>query len=150
MLRYDSYQPTDRETEFVGNLIKIKPNDISYGYFSDININLINTILIEKVKNITFERYNKKIQIEPQQKHILITIMRHVYMRNIKNTHETEIEIELLNTEVIKQTVPILINGLLSQIRFIDDYNSIRPFDLPEPTNRKNGNMTPLSSLFEF
>jgi len=150
MLRYDSYQPTERETEFVGNLINIKPNDISYRYFSDINIDLINTRLIEEVKNITFERYNKKIQIEPQQKHILITIMRHVYMRNVKNTRETEVEVELLNREVLKQTVPILISGLLSQIRFIDDYNSIRPFDLPEPTNRKNGNMKPLSSNFDF
>ena len=146
MLRYDSYKPTDRETEFVGNLIKIKPNDIAYKYFSDINIDLINTRLIEKIKNITFERYNKKIQIEPQQKHILITIMRHVYMKNIKNSRETDIEIELLNTEVLKQTIPVLINGLLSQIRFIDDYNSIRPFDLPEPTNRKNGNMQPSMS----
>jgi hypothetical protein len=150
MLRYDSYQPTERETEFVGNLINIKPNDIAYKYFSDINIDLINTRLIEEVKNITFERYNKKIQIEPQQKHILITIMRHVYMRNVKNTRETEVEVELLNREVLKQTVPILISGLLSQIRFIDDYNSIRPFDLPEPTNRKNGNMKPLSSNFDF
>lgn len=146
MLRYDSYKPTDRETEFVGNLIKIKPNDIAYKYFSDINIDLINTRLIEKIKNITFERYNKKIQIEPQQKHILITIMRHVYMKNIKNSRETDIEVELLNTEVLKQTIPVLINGLLSQIRFIDDYNSIRPFDLPEPTNRKNGNMQPSMS----
>ena len=146
MLRYDSYKPTDRETEFVGNLIKIKPNDIAYKYFSDINIDLINTRLIEKIKNITFERYNKKIQIEPQQKHILITIMRHVYMKNIKNSRETDIEVELLNTEVLKHTIPVLINGLLSQIRFIDDYNSIRPFDLPEPTNRKNGNMQPSMS----
>ena len=150
MLRYDSYQPTERETEFVGNLIKIKPNDIAYKYFSDINIDLINTRLIEEVKNITFERYNKKIQIDPQQKHILVTIMRHVYMRNVKNSRETEIEVELLNNEVLKQTVPILISGLLSQIRFIDDYNSIRPFDLPEPTSKKKGNLKPLSSMFEF
>jgi len=150
MLQYDSYQPTQRETEFVGNLINIKPNDIAYKYFSDNNINIINNRLIEKVKNITFERYNKKIQIEPQQKHILITIMRHVYMKNIKNSYETDVEIELLNKEVEKQTVPILISGLLSQIRFIDDYNSIRPFDLPEPTSKKKANLKPFSSMFGF
>ena len=139
MLRYNSYKPTDKERDFIGNLINFQPNDISYKFFSDRNVDTINRYIIEEVKVITFERYNKKIKIDPQQKHILITIMRHVYLKNVKNQQEADVEVDILNAIVLKHTIPIIINGLLSQLRYINDYNTLRPIDLPEPTNYKNG-----------
>ena len=49
MLSYNSYNPTDKETEFVGKILNIQPNDISYMFFSDKNVDYINKSLIEMV-----------------------------------------------------------------------------------------------------
>ena len=122
MLRYNSYNPTSRETEFVGNLIDIIPNDISYKFFSDINIDIINKRIIDEIKQITFARYNKQIEIESQRKTLLLTIMRHIYLKNIKNRHESDVEVEILNDITLKEMIPVIMNGLLSQIRYIHDY----------------------------
>ena len=149
MYNYNKYKPTNRETEFIGNLINITPNDISYIFFSDNNIIDLNKRLIEQVKNTTFERYGKKIIIESQNKHIMLTIMRHIYFRNCKNQYETNIEVEMLNKEVLKEIIPTILNGILSQIRYINDYNTIHTFDLPKSGNSKKlDTIKPLSSLF--
>lgn len=153
MSLYNTYKPTNRETEFIGNLINFQPNDISYNFFSDKNVDYINQKIIEEVKNITFERYNKSIRIDPQQKQVLITIMRHVYLKNVKNQQETDIEVDLLNREALRNIIPIVINGLLSQLRYIDDYNKrIIPLELPESTNYKNGSnlQSPMSTTIGF
>ncbi len=86
---YNNYKPSDREREFVGKLINIEPNDISYKFFSGSNLDYINNQLIERVKATTLERYGKKIGIEPQRKHLVLSIMRHVYFKNISNMFET-------------------------------------------------------------
>jgi len=150
MLRYNSYKPTSRETEFVGNLIDIDPNDISYKFFSDINIDIINKRIIDEIKQITFARYNKQIEIEPQQKTLLLTIMRHIYLKNVKNRHEADVEVEILNDITLKEMIPVIMNGLLSQIRYIHDYNTFRPMELPQAPKKKKQNLKPFSSLFEF
>ena len=150
MLRYNSYKPTSRETEFVGNLIDIDPNDISYKFFSDININIINTRIIDEIKQITLSRYNKQIEIEPQQKTLLLTIMRHIYLKNVKNRHEADVEVEILNDITLKEMIPVIMNGLLSQIRYIHDYNTFRPMELPQAPEKKKQNLKAFSSLFEF
>lgn len=150
MLRYNSYNPTSRETEFVGNLIDIIPNDISYKFFSDINIDIINKRIIDEIKQITFARYNKQIEIESQRKTLLLTIMRHIYLKNIKNRHESDVEVEILNDITLKEMIPVIMNGLLSQIRYIHDYNTFRPMELPQAPEKKKQNLKAFSSLFEF
>ena len=54
LYNYNKYKPTERETEFIGNLINIKPNDISYIFFGDENIIFLNKSIIEQIKDITF------------------------------------------------------------------------------------------------
>ena len=138
MNKYDSYNATTYEYEFVSNLINCEPNDISYIFFSDKNIDNINERLINEVKNITYERYNKMMKIQPQQKHLLITVMRHIYFKNVKNRDCTDVEVELLNRETLSQIVPTIITGLLAQIRYIEDYNStLAPPELPENNSSK-------------
>jgi hypothetical protein len=150
MLKYNSYKPTEQETDFVGNLIKCEPNDISYIFFSDKNIENININLIERVKQITFERYGKKMQIQPQKKHIMVTIMRHVYLKNIKNKLDAMVEVDILNTEVMKQIVPTVITELIAQMRYIEDYNkNIIPLEAPQDSRSKIVNK-PFSDLFDF
>jgi hypothetical protein len=150
MLSYNSYKPTDKETEFVSKLINIQPNDISYTFFSDKNFNYINDQLIEQVKEETFNRYGQRIEIQPQRKHIVIGIMRHIYFRNITNILPTDEEVDRLNKEVLRQMVPYAVRALISHLRFINDYNTIVPMDLPQPDNRKMGNTNPFSSMFDF
>ena len=64
MQQYNSYKPTDRELEYVGNLLNIQPNDISLIFFSDNNIKLVNEMLVESVMIETEKRYGQKIKIE--------------------------------------------------------------------------------------
>ncbi len=146
---YNKYKPTDRESEFVGKLINIEPNDISYKFFSGTNVDYINNELIERVKIITYERYGKKIGIEPQRKHLILSIMRHVYFKNIRNIFETDKEVTLLNDEVLRQMVPMVIKELISYMRYIYDYNNIIPMELPKSDNNRFDNLGSFSRLFE-
>jgi hypothetical protein len=151
MLSYNSYKPTDREREFVGKLINIEPNDISYKFFSDSNVDYINNTLIEMVMEETNKRYNKRIQIEPQRKHIVIAAMRHIYFKNVKNVLPTDEEVARLNKEVLRQMVGTAITELIAYLRYIHDYNSIIPLELPKADNVK-GQITnnSFSSNFGF
>ena len=151
MLSYDNYKPTDRETEFVGKLLNIQPNDISYKFFSESNIDYINQKLIEMVMEETFKRYNKRIQIEPQRKHIVIAAMRHIYFKNVRNVLTADEEVDRLNKEVLRQMFKTAITELIAYFRYIHDYNNIIPLELPKNDSRKNECTTSLfSSLFGF
>ncbi len=150
MFAYNSYKPTDKERDFVGKLINIQPNDISYKFFSDINVDLINNKLIEEIMNITLERYGKKLKIEPQRKHIVIGIMRHIYFKNITNTLPTDEEVERLNKEVLRQMIPVVTHELISYMRYIEDRNNIVPVTLPKPDNKRTINVQPFSKTFDF
>ena len=151
MLSYNSYKPTDKEREFVGKLINIEPNDISYKYFSDSNVDLINNTLINMVMEETFKRYNKRIKIEPQRKHIVYAAMRHIYFKNITNTLSTEEEVDRLNKEVLRQMFKTAITELIAYLRYIHDYNNIIPMELPKSDSRKQGHDTAgFSSNFDF
>jgi hypothetical protein len=151
MLSYNSYNPTDKERDFVGKLLNIEPNDISYKFFSDINVDYINNTLINMVMEETYKRYNKRIKIEPQRKHIVYAAMRHIYFKNIKNTLSVEEEVNKLNEEVLRQMFKTAITELIAYLRYIHDYNNIIPLDLPQSDNRKQGvNTAPFSSNFGF
>jgi hypothetical protein len=151
MLSYNSYKPTEREREFVGKLINIEPNDISYKFFSDINIDYINNTLIEMVMEETLKRYNKRIKIEPQRKHIVLAAMRHIYFKNVRNVLTADEEVDRLNKEVLRQMFGTAITELIAYLRYIHDYNNIIPLDLPKNDSRKaQGTPASFSSLFGF
>ena len=151
MLSYNNYKPTDREREFVGKLLNIEPNDISYKFFSESNIDYINTTLIEMVMEETYKRYEKRIKIEPQRKHIVLAAMRHIYFKNITNILTVDEEVARLNKEVIRQMFKTAITELIAYLRYIHDYNNIIPLELPKNNSRKNECTTsPFSSLFGF
>lgn len=150
MLSYDSYKPTDAETDYVGKLLNITPNDISYIFFNDKNVNYINQQLIEAIKRITLERYGRMIQIQSQRKHIVVAIMRHIYFTNIKNAYPTEQEVDMLNKEVLRRMIPTVTTELIAYMRYINDYNSIIPLPLPKSDNKKMGNTGPYSKMFDF
>ena len=74
MREYNDYYKiaSEKEKEFVGNLIHIQPNDISLLFFRNDNINNINKRLRKEIVTITLKRYGKKIGIQSQQKNILL------------------------------------------------------------------------------
>ena len=72
MTLYNTYKPTLQETDFISNLLNFQPNDISYLYFNDKNIDIINNKLILLIQNETFSRYGKKLLIEPQRKNTIL------------------------------------------------------------------------------
>ncbi len=151
MLSYNSYKPTDKEREFVGKLINIEPNDISYRFFSDVNVEYINNTLIKMVMDETYKRYNKKIKIQPQRKHIVYAAMRHIYFKNVKNIIATDEEVDRLNKEVLRQMLGTAITELIAYLRYIHDYNSIIPMDLPQSDSKKQGrNTASFTSNFDF
>jgi hypothetical protein len=150
MLSYNSYKPTESERDFVGKLINIEPNDISYTFFNDKNIEYINTELIKRISDITLERYNKRILIKPQRKHLVVGIMRHIYFKNVRNLFPTEKEVNMLNEEVLRQMIPTVIRELIAYMRYIYDYNYIIPLPLPQADNNKMGNLNPFSRMFGF
>jgi len=151
MLSYNSYKPTEREREFVGKLINIEPNDISYKFFSDSNIDYINNTLIEMVMEETNKRYEKRIKIQPQRKHIVIAAMRHIYFKNVRNVLTADEEVERLNKEVLRQMLGTAMTELIAYLRYIYDYNNIIPLELPKYDSIKtDANIPSFSSLFDY
>uniref|UniRef100_A0A6C0HVL5 Minor capsid protein P8 central region domain-containing protein n=1 Tax=viral metagenome TaxID=1070528 RepID=A0A6C0HVL5_9ZZZZ len=151
MLSYNNYKPTDKEREFVGKLINIEPNDISYKFFSDVNIDYINSSLINMVMEETYKRYEKRIQIQPQRKHIVIAAMRHIYFKNIKNVLTADEEVARLNKEVLRQMLGTAMTELIAYLRYIHDYNNIIPLELPKSDSIKIDSTLPgFSSLFDY
>lgn len=150
MLKYNLYKPTESETTFISNILNIEPNDISYLFFNDKNINYINDQLIIEIMKITKERYGKSIKIQSQQKHILIACMRHIYFTHIRNTFPAEQEVDMLNEQVIKRLVKTATTELIAYLRYIDDWNTINPLPLPIQDNKRAGNLGSFSKMFNF
>jgi len=148
--KYNKYVPTLEETDFVGRLINIEPNDISYMFFSNHNINRINYILVEQIKDTTYKQYGKKLKIQPQKKEMLIVIMRHIYFCNITNQYEAEEEVDRLNMLTLYEIIPAIMSELLSKIRYVNDRNTFNIMDLPISANNKRDNLPPLSSWNGF
>lgn len=126
--------------DFVGNMTNIKPNDVSIIFFEDETVNTINKILIELVKEETLKRYGRRISIMPQNKNHLLTIMRYVYFKNIKNDGTVEEQVKKLIDKTIESMFPTVIQGLVSHIKYINSYNNnsfMKPNILPELVNNK-------------
>jgi hypothetical protein len=76
--------------------------------------------------------------------------MRHIYFTHIRNTFPAEEEVNMLNIQVIKRLVKTATTELIAYLRYIDDWNSIRPFPLPKSDNKRVGNLGSFSKMFSF
>lgn len=136
----NTYIPTNKEAEFVSKLLNIQPNDIAYMFFSDKNVDYINSNVIEQVKKITLEKNGKSMRIQPQKRNLVITVMRFVYFKNIQNRCDAKEELTLLNEKVLNLMVPAIIKELEAQMRYLNDYNKmINPLSLPYNDSIKMG-----------
>lgn len=107
-------------------------NDI---FFSDININLLQNLIIKDVKN----KHN--YIISKQSKKDLIIIMRNVYLNNATHNYKTKQElkkeINKLNKYCVKESVQIITKNINNYIFYLNDINTpnylkqIQPIDKP-------------------
>ena len=66
--------------------------------------------------------------------------MRYVYFKNIKNRGTAEEQVDILINLTVETMVPTVLHGLVTHIKFINDYNSdsvYRLNSLPEATKNK-------------
>lgn len=131
---------TDSHLDFVGNMTHITPNDITIMFFKDETVDMINKILINRIREETYNKYGKRLTIQPQNKNHVLTIMRYVYFKNIKNRGTAEEQVDILINLTVETMVPTVLHGLVTHIKFINDYNSdsvYRLNSLPEATKNK-------------
>nr|QFG74543.1 MAG: hypothetical protein [Megaviridae environmental sample] len=144
--------PQDRQ--FVGNFLNTAPNDISLLFFNDININSLNNIIIYKIAKITKENYGKPIYIQPQKKHNLILLMRHIYFQNIRHRLDTRSEVKILNNKFIDFIVPVIYKELKSYMKYLDEINKIDNNYFPisdRPISTTESKLLhPFSKVFSF
>ena len=135
----------DESLDFIGNLINIAPSELTLTFFSNSNLKILNNMLINKVRQITLKKYGRKIKIQPQKSHVMLTIMRYVYFQNsythnILDNESIIKQVRHLNDLVIREITPTVMNGLISYLKYIDRFNSLPVInDRPESGNHKRG-----------
>jgi NhaP-type Na+/H+ and K+/H+ antiporter len=130
----------DSQLDFVGNMTHIEPNDISIIFFRDETVDKINNLLIEEIKKITLEKYGRKIAIQPQRKNAVLTIMRYIFFKNVKNKCSVEKEVNDLINKTVELMVPTVFQSLVHHIKYINDYNENRfiiPLERPQDVNNE-------------
>lgn len=153
IFNYDSYTAIAPESEknMVLRLTNIAPNDISLLFFRDDNIDKLNNRLINEILNITREKYNRPMRIQPQKKEQMLTLMRYIYFTYSTNTKDTVVEVEYLNNKFIEDFLDTVLNGLLYQVKYIETYNRQERVPLDRAVNTKQkADLRPFSSLFGF
>ena len=134
---YSLLSTTDKSNlEFVGNMTNIEPNDISIIFFRDDIVNLLNIILIDKVKEESLKEYGKIFVIEEQDKKHFYTIMRYVFFKYVTFTKPAEEEVNMLIDRTIETVLPTVLNGLYAQLKYLEDMESrFMPNLLPAPVS---------------
>ena len=132
--------------EFVGNITNIEPNDISIMFFKIDTVNLLNKILIDRVKKETLKDYGKVFVIEEQDKDHFYTIMRYVFFKYVNYTKSAQDEVNMLIEKTIETVLPTVLHGLYGHIKYLEDMGKIfMPVTLPTvvTSDRKKADLPP-------
>lgn len=120
--------------EFVGNMTNIEPNDISIMFFKMDTVNLLNRMLIDRVKEKTLKEYGKVFVIEEQDKDHFYTIMRYVFFKYVTYTKPAQEEVNMLIEKTIETVLPTVLNGLYGHLKYLQDMKQrFMPDLLPIP-----------------
>jgi hypothetical protein len=117
-------------TESTANIISRNMNctDVSTIFFSDNNVNLLQTGIYNKILNISAGKYNIGRQSDTDLK----IIMRSIYFQYGKNTPNNIKEQVLdLNTRVIEWCVPEILSNIKQSDKYIMDIST-----MPIPLDR--------------
>lgn len=151
-----NYNKLTDETDYgdftnISRMLNIEANDISIKFFSKDNIEFLNNKIITDILSITRDEYNQPMRIQKQQREKMLTVMRYIYFQYVRNTHETDIEVQHLNDKFIELVIPTVLSGLISHLKYIQDYNRAKRVPLDRPiTTKQKVDLKPFSSLFGF
>ena len=145
---------TEKELQFVKNLLNIEPNDISLLYFSKNNIEYLNAKIVDIIYGMTREKLEKPIKIQKQKEQYLLERMRYIYFDDVRNTSPTNIEVEHLNKRFLESIIPNIYSELISYLKYLDEINQYQSSNIPINENpissRKRKELKPLSTFFDF
>lgn len=136
---------TQRRHDMIGNITSIAPSELSSSFFTDENLNYLNGRIIERVKKITLKKFKKGLIIEPQRRHLMIILMRYIYLENhskhiVLENKTTLKRIAVLNNMFLKLVVPSVVQELISYVKYIRDFNAVPVLlDNPETNESKRG-----------
>ena len=121
---------SDRKKDMIGNMTNISPSELSLTFFSENNINKLQIQILNKVKEITFKKYGKRIKILRQKRHLMLTIMRYIYLENsskhfVLENKKIEDQVIQLNKIFLKKIIPTIMQGLISYIKYLNKYDNI-------------------------
>ena len=138
---------TDRDKDRVRNLINFVPSQSGLIFFSEKNMDNLNTQIKKYVLKMTKEKYGEKIMINSQKRTLMLSVMRYVYLQH-NQTHYVldfglpEEQAKALNKIFLNLVVPTVMQGLIGYIKYLDDFNSMGNLDIlerPKSTNNKRG-----------
>lgn len=116
---------SDREIQFIRNLVNFDPSDFEYLYFRNDNIVRVNRTLINAIGDKTLKNFGQRLVIQPQKKHILLTIMRGLYFFHARELNgSAEEKVKALNKLVLKEIFPSVYSGLMNRVKYINNYNN--------------------------
>ena len=130
VINYNLKATPEKITENNTNLVSRNMNctDVSAVYFSDTNVNLLQTGIRNKILNLSNGKYN----IGKQSDIDLKIIMRSIYFQHGKNNDfNIKGQVLDLNTRVIEWSVKEIISNIKQSERYIMDISS-----LPVPLDR--------------
>ena len=137
VINYNLKATSEKITENNTNLVSRNMNctDVSAVYFSDTNVNLLQTGIRNKILNLSNGKYN----IGKQSDIDLKIIMRSIYFQYGKNTkNDVRGQVLDLNTRVIDWCVPEILSNIKQSDKYIMDISTLPvPLDRPDLTTQK-------------
>jgi hypothetical protein len=137
VINYNLKATPEKITENNTNLVSRNMNctDVSAVYFSDTNVNLLQTGIRNKILNLSNGKYN----IGKQSDIDLKIIMRSIYFQYGKNTkNDVRGQVLDLNTRVIDWCVPEILSNIKQSDKYIMDISTLPvPLDRPDLTTQK-------------
>ena len=137
VINYNLKSTPEKITENNTNLVSRNMNctDVSAVYFSDTNVNLLQTGIRNKILNLSNGKYN----IGKQSDIDLKIIMRSIYFQYGKNTkNDVKGQVLDLNTRVIDWCVPEILSNIKQSDKYIMDISTLPvPLDRPDLTTQK-------------
>jgi len=137
--------PLDDKTSYYNALkYQHQPTHLSNTYFSSQNIDKIHTLIKKRVFKMSEGKYN----IDHQNKDVLKTIMKSIYLQNSKFKEENiEQQINELNEEVIYYSSNNILNEIESYMKFRKDASTMH-VPMSTPTYLHNDNTLELKRFF--
>ena len=122
----------DKFNNMTGNYQK---SELSKLYFSQVNLDYIQTQIIKRV----YEKTNKQHRIGKQSEDELLIVMRSIYFQHGKNMNtKLDLQVNILNELVLDYCVDNVYSNLKQYMVYIKDITTDQPvMDRPQTTHIK-------------